>query len=431
MKLKKFIALMMALCFILMACAPAAGNPDATTDATTGGSTEATTAATTEEPAYVFDALTLAGEDISKYKIVYAPALLSSLARRYRDVLAPEYQYYQIVANRLAELIKEKFDITLEVVMDEDEITKGTYEILVGPTNRTESKTLMASKTFSVDDYTIAVSNSKLVIYGGSAGSTWHSIEEFEKMFKEAEDNKATTVEIAADKKINGTYKMKHIACIGDSYVGGSKASHDELKFPQQLQRFVWRDYMVYNDGIGGSDMRDDLQYKPNPYNQTTQYKNLLARNVKYDLVIMHLGGNDAWKHGVPLPGDQRHIWSEANDAYFFECYKKIIDSIKNHSPNTKFVTMKCVWLDSKTYYGVEHVKVLQENGARTLKAAGYDMYLYDAWAMSLDHFTPDLYADDKIHVNDKGYLVFAGLMYDLVRAVMDGEENKYMIDIS
>ena len=47
------------------------------------------------------------------------------------------------------------------------------------------------------------------------------------------------------------------------------------------------------------------------------------------------------------------------------------------------------------------------------------------------ERFTPDLYADDATHVNDKGYLVFASLMYDLVRAVMDGEENKYMIDIS
>ena len=103
--------------------------------------------------------LQINGVDISQYKIVYAmnadkkamqAADSTALLTYWHDTYDGELQ----TAKRLAKMLRTYFDIELQVGLD-TKTEKSEYEILIGATNRAETKTATSEKKLEIDDYEI------------------------------------------------------------------------------------------------------------------------------------------------------------------------------------------------------------------------------------------------------------------------------------
>lgn len=146
--MKKFLCLMLCVCLlatVFVSCNNKPKDPVVTTD----GQQQTTTG--TPEPVTPPEA-SIKVEDLENYVIIYAEKATTDLVR---------------AADDLADLIKEKLDITVKVESDyyeEDEKDEavGEYEILLGNTNRQESIDLLASLSYR--DYGYAMVGNKIVI---------------------------------------------------------------------------------------------------------------------------------------------------------------------------------------------------------------------------------------------------------------------------
>lgn len=315
------------------------------------------------------------GVSISEYKIVYAQSpiykkygsntgktLIEDLSNvrllhdngtyvEYGDVLlGAKYDYDYQTAVRLQQIIKDKFGIELEIV--EDAATAETkYEILVGLTNRSQTQNKNVT-SISVDSFIFRIDGSKIVICGGTYGTTWHAVDELETLF--ADLNKETyNLKMAGD--LSGYYHLKKVACIGDSITRGSQSLPDGstyggvnlgapgvfgstatsiyfeqfLSYPANLQRLMWKDAVIYNFGRGASTARNygDSNY----YAGSPQWKNCLTASadddIDFDLVFFMHGTNDAGRT------------STAKDLEDFTAeHKMMMDAILEGSPDAQFV---------------------------------------------------------------------------------------------
>ena len=427
--MKKFLCIALMTCLLIMPVLNGCKNADLeiphdpTGDGTTDDQNGQTTAEATTEAPFKLESWNLGDKDISEYKIVYSKVISIALERRYKDLLGEDYDYYKVVAEKLAETIKAEFGVTVPVVLD-TATSASDLEILVGDTDRAESKASDVSE-LGDNNYAIVMKGKKLVIKGGQPGSTYHALDEIEKEFAAAKEAKTANITWAADKSIKGEYKLKKVACVGDSLTAGSQATNKEMFYPQQLQRILWRDYIVYNYGYSGRTMRDD---SANTYTATQEYKDCIAGS-GYDLVCIMLGTNDT----------AYASWDNVADgkAKFLSSAKGIIDAIKKNSPNAKFVIMNCPEAYGKfqvnpTLAKITLVRETQLETAQALKNQGYSMFMYNMFKYTDENLTLEKdYAADQLHMSDYGYRKVAEGVAELVSHVFDGKENKYVVPLS
>lgn len=406
---RKIRWLLVLLCIALFAssCVNNAGNEGTTTAA--GTTTEAATEA---ETAFSLESLRIAGNDISKYTIVYRRNSYYKVLNKLEDLIVNDYDFDRLSAERLSDVIFAKFGVRLAVKQD-TKFDETEYEILVGETDRDLHPTDLTE-----DQYVFKMEGKKLVMCGGSYGSTWHAADYFEKWIADQEAAKNANPDFTVASNSVSTYDIKVIACIGDSITYGSTSTDPAyLSYPANLQRMLWKDYVVFNYGRGGKTMRDDLA---DSYMATDEYKNCLANAIGYDLVLIMLGTNDSSRDPA---------WTSSDNTKFKRSCKTLIDSIKEKNENASFVLMNC-----PAYYGGGNagslaVRDVQKEIAAELYADGYDLTFYDMHSFTSQEMGAAMFPD-QLHPADAGYVKMAEGVRDLVLAAINNGENKYFVSL-
>lgn len=362
------------------------------------------------------------------------------------------------------------------------------------------------------------VKTTQYVICGGSYGATWHAIDQIENYLKnppvdtpqpvsdsDSDSPAPLVVDIKNAGDLSGAYDFKAVACLGDSITRGSQSVPDAnvfgtatgfaqsvagsalsrylelfLSYPANLQRMLWKDYLICNYGQGNCTMTDP---KPDefpdggPYyyndfgsNNNTKFALCLSysnrEDFEFDAVLIMLGTNDAGQHSGT------HKWSSALKDEYMDEAKNLIKQIKEGSPNAKFVMMnaphRCdgdLALEKDTA-----MRKLQTATSQWLKNQGYDVYCYNMGLYTIENLSAegaccqmpedademsetelaaylkeqelaahqDYYniltdsgTPDTTHPNFRGYNKIAEGMVSLLDYLLgDGEAPKYMINL-
>ena len=323
---KKIRLLLILLCmgFLLSSCT---GTGTKQSDTTVK---ESETEAVTEAP-FAFESLKLAGNDISNYTIIYRRNSYYKVLNTIGDKIVNDYDFDRLSAERLSDMIFDKFGVRLEVKQD-TKTDETEYEILVGETNRDLHPTDLTE-----DQYVFQMNGKKLVMCGGAYGTTWHAADAFEAWLTAKETAKEADANFAQADGVASTYHLKTVACIGDSITYSSTATNPQyLSYPANLQRLMWKDYLVFGYGKSAKTMRNDLGDVS--YSTTNEYKAFIENTIGYDLVLIMLGTNDTYYD---------LSWSDADTEAFKASCKSILDAVKVNSPNATFVLM-----NAPVYFG-------------------------------------------------------------------------------
>lgn len=424
--------------------------------------------------------LLLNGVEITAYKIVYADSILNTKVgslteKTIGEDLAPyllgdncAYDFDKQSATRLFEIIKAQFGCELEMVNAADTQARGEYEILVGNTD--------AECDLKQDAYTCKMIGKKYVICGGAWGTTWHAMDALEAYLT---NEKAMAIDLAyAD--LSGTYALKKVACLGDSITRGSQSLPDGngfgtpdgvtaswgpatshyfenyLGYPANLQRTLWKDYLVFNFGQGLATMRNILDADGTPwkfyYHGTGKYASCLAlsnqEGFAFDAVLIMLGTNDSGRDGgAKTWGDEQRL-DYQNEA------EMLLSEILKGSPNAKFALMN-VPHSCDSHSPSENnktMRAIQKSAAKALFAKGYDICHFDMGAYTAENLGNghgdtkeaeiEAHADyynirtetgkpDTTHPNYRGYNRIAAGMRGLLAYLLDGgEKPAHIIDL-
>lgn len=411
-KLMILTALILCMGCLLGACRNSGNEENSmkTEEPTREQPTDAVTEPATEEPK--LEKLTVGGAELSEYTIVYARNSYYKVLSGIRDQLKGDYDFDHLTAQRLADLIYERFGVRMTVAQD-TKTKAGEKEILIGKTNRK-----LHSETLGADDYTVSLTEGKLVVCGGAFGTTWHAIDAIEAwLAQKAQDGK--TADFTAADSITGTYHLKTVACIGDSITYGATSTDPQyLSFPANMQRILWHDYRITNYGHSGKTMRDDLQ---DSYMATETWQRLLADRTGYDLVLLMLGTNDS--HRDP-------DWDAEDDSRFKRSCKTLLKAVKEKNPNATFVMMNCPkYFDPNGKFASLHIRELQLETAKWLNAGGFRILFYDMYSFTEKEMGASLFPDN-LHPGDAGYVVMGKGVAQLVRAVTENGKNRYLVNL-
>ena len=367
-----------------------------------------------EENAVTKITLTIAGNDISSYKIVYAPSEYSSIAKKFKNIYT-EYEFYRMTADEVCSRIAELTGVTLEV----EKATASNvseHEIIIGPAKRDESKIY---DDMSVYDYKDTVVGGKLVLGGGyntsemngnrftsyAWGATYHAWDAVEEYLREQMAAKSESVDLAEGFTREGKAPLKTVACIGDSITEGYASSDNSIcAYPWVMQRLLWKDYVVINYGKSGMTMRDDLN---DHYKDTDAYNAAVKNAANFDLVLIMLGTNDS---------DRDPNFSAADDKMFNDSALGLAETLYKSSmlgladdlyrPNglVHFVIMNCPKYFGNGNFASRHVLDLQNALPDLFEENGYGKPLFfDMNTFTKNELTAARFPD-KLHPDDEGY---------------------------
>ncbi len=390
--MKKLIALFMAVLLCLSTVSCKQDNKDKTSQKPSE-----------ETPELQKINLTIAGNSLESYTVVYAKSLYAAgVSKRFTT----EHDFFRLIANDIAAKIYEDTGIQLNVKQD-TKTDKSEFEILVGPTNREESKDI---KALDVYKSYAKVEGTKLVIGGGYLStsytgnlktsycyaSTYHAYDPIDALLNSGRQEGLESLDIAADCDYSTTVDLVTVACIGDSITEGYNSSDWNYdSYPAVLQRVLWQDHLVINLGNSGRTMRDDLA---NKYRGTTQHSAMKKNAKKFDYALIMLGTNDSYFD---------RVWPSASDEKYLSSADNLVDDITSKNKDVKVVIMNC-----PVYYGNEgsgspRVRLLQNELPERLENKGcnvtfFDMHGYTEKNVGRNNF-PDL-----LHPNNAGYAQIA-----------------------
>ncbi|MGM9681909.1 MAG: GDSL-type esterase/lipase family protein [Eubacteriales bacterium] len=391
-----------------------------TTDSTTTSTVGTDPSEPSDEPTTVH--LTLNGNELENYKIIYATHPYASFGVSAIRYMYTDYNFFKMIAEDIADRIEAQTGVKLTVMQD-SKIQASDYEILVGPTDREESDVYDDMNVYLCQ---IRQSGTKLVVGGGydatsmtgrsygkktsfAFGSTYHAWDYVEQYIKDAVSSDAT-VDLPDGFQLDKACDLKTVGCIGDSITEGFGTSPwDVHAYPAALQRILWKDYVVLNYGNSGRTMRNDLSQ---PYWGTDQCTAAI-RNAKYfDLALIMLGTNDSYFD---------RAWTSEDDVAYNEAALKLVNKLASSNDDLRFVIMSC-----PVYYGNEnsgspHVRNLQAGLVSVLSDAGFDttyfnMHEYTAENLGRQHFP------DALHPDAEGYYLMAKGLSEAIPSMISGE---------
>ena len=404
---KRFAALIAALIALVMlaACAavPSGNDPDDGTD------DQAKPVETAK--------LTIAGNDISLYTIVYADHSYSNIARVNR-IIYTEYDFYKIIAGEIRDSIEQLTGVRLSTARD-SKTEEGQYEILVGPTNRSESSTY--TTRMSVYKYHNQVKNTKLIVGGGYDATSFvkslkktycwaatHHAWDFVAEYITGQMNQGIAeIDLSADFKQSGTLDLTTVACIGDSITEGWASSNmDVCSYPAALQRTLWQDYIVFNYGASGKTMRDDLA---DHYVNTGFYNAAVDGAEEFDIVLIMLGTNDS---------DRDPNFSKDDDKMYNDSALGLAKALTKKNDHIKFVIMNCPVYYGGGNSGSKHVRDLQAKLPALFEENGYDCSFFDMYTFTKDELTKTRFPDS-LHPNDEGYSMMGVKLAEVIPQII------------
>lgn len=367
---------------------------------------DSTTTATTRPPApeaITSIALTIGGNDLADYTIVYAKSPYDTRTAR---SFTTEHDFYKLIAYDIANRICAQTGVVLPVKKDST-TDESDLEILVGPTNRAESAPLDKMDVYKT--YARVV-GSKLVIGGGynstsytgnlktsyCFASTYHAWDEVETYLADVMAAGVSAVDLPEGSDLSAKVDLITVACVGDSITEGYLASDWNLhSYPAVLQRILWKDHLIVNLGNSGRTMREDLA---NRYQGTTQHTALRRHAAKFDYALIMLGTNDSYFD---------RAWPASSDELYLTSADRLVKDITDKNRDVQVVVMNC-----PVYYGNEgsgspRVRALQNTlperfTKQGVNATFFDMHKFTADKVGRANF-PDL-----LHPNDKGYAIMA-----------------------
>ncbi len=386
------------------------------------------TTAATEAPAVAPTQInvTINGNELTNYSIVYAK---SPFNKRMGYASSTEYDFYKLIAKDVAAKIKAVTGVELPVIKDSAG-DAGEFEILVGPTNRTESSGL---SKLDVYDTCLKVVGSKLVIGGGynstpytgnqktsyCFASTYHAFDGLFEQLATFLTEGHSAVDLPDGTDLSGKVDLITVACVGDSITEGVGASDMNLySYPAILQRILWKDHLIVNLGLGGRTMRDDLGTH---YRGTTQHSTLRRYATEFDYMLVMLGTNDSYFD---------RAWPDASDERYLTSADKLVADVTAKNKDVQVVVMNC-----PVYYGNEgsgspRVRYLQNQLPARLekngvKASFFDMNTYTAKHVGRSNF-PDL-----LHPNDTGYGIMAKGVSEMLVQLEEGSYSYTLPEIT
>lgn len=429
---KLFLILLLGVCalsflFVVVSCGD--GSHTETTDEAaqttqpfsmsgTPSDTSTPTSTAAPVPEVPSGKLTLAGQDIADYVILYA----ESEYKKLRPALqGTEYDFYKKTAEKIAAEIKTMTGVTLSV--KSDATAETAYEILVGPTKRNESDIV---KGLGIYDYVNQMLGTKLVIGGGTElysytgnlrtyytyASTYHA---FDALYDDLSNRlQQSDIDLADGFSLSGKRHFKTVACVGDSITEGIGSSdRNYTAYPAVLQRLMWQDHVIINFGNSGKTMRNDLG---NNYTGTTQHAAFLKMLKDIDLTLVMLGTNDShFDSGV---------WTADDDDRFCTAAYQLCRIMRTMNPDMKITVMNCpVYYGSGTS-GSAHVRNLQAKLPEYLNDKGIDgVMLYDMHTFTAEYLGIGCFPD-QLHPNDAGYGIMAGGLAEVIDEMLAGEYN-------
>lgn len=407
--MKKLLTVLLLLSTIGALFACGSGTESASTTAAT------TVVPDTEEPSALLD-LSIAGNDLEGYTIVYAK---SPYDTRIVGKFTTEYNFYKLIAKDLAAKIQEDTGVSLPIKQDA-KFDETALEILVGPTNRAESDPIDGLDVYKTY---VKVVGSKLVIGGGydstkytgnlktsyCFASTYHAYDALDRCLNDSRAAGLTAVDIPTDTDFSTTVDLVTVACIGDSITEGFLSSDWNLySYPAVLQRILWQDHLIINYGNSGRTMRDDLG---NRYRGTAQHTYMKRYAAKFDYALIMLGTNDSYFD---------RAWPSSSDELYLTSADKLVADLTAKNDDLQVVVMNCPVYYGREGSGSPRVRALQNLLPERLTAAGvnatfFDMHDYTATKVGRANF-PDL-----LHPNDAGYARMAQGVSELLTALQAG----------
>ncbi|MGM9682859.1 MAG: SGNH/GDSL hydrolase family protein, partial [Eubacteriales bacterium] len=395
------------LCLILLLCACAQTTTDTPSD-------------TTKKPAEPVT-LTIAGNDLSLYTVVYAQT--PYIGEEKDGAYGTESDFYRLCAEHIAASVKAYTGVVLPVA--QDTLTEvGAYELLVGPTNREQTDRYADMDIF---DSCISVENGKLLLGGGHDGTSYtdgfkrmdcftaayHAWDIVEEQIISASQSGTKTLDLANGTETRRTNDFYAVACIGDSITegAGSDMFYDNVaqqSYPAILGRLLWRDCLVFNFGHGCRYMRSDTD---NPYMNSTQYAALLKAADRMDLALIMLGTNDALNDTS---------WDERDDALYLSCAQDLVSSLTEKNANMSVTVMNNPSFYNYPLSSMQHVRDLQNELVGILNKRGVDTYFFDMNTFTGENVGPYRYMDG-LHPLSDGYLLMAQALAPVVEAIRGG----------
>lgn len=341
----------------------------------------------------------IAGNDISRYTILWAPSEYASYRKLYKKYL-PGMDFNEETAYRLQSLIMELTGVELEVV-DATGREIGNYDILVGNVKH-------ADTGLKEDDYQIFVTGSQLEILGGTYGTTWHALDDLEKTFREH----ASQGKISIPKNFNhsGTYHLLRIGMVGDSITQGNGSNTEErgcLSYPMQVGRILWKECLVYNYGNAGKTM---CNHWSNAYIKCSTYQEALEGAAQLDVMTIMLGTNDA-----KSVMDVDMGYTEKFDQQYYDSCKELMDSFSAKNSDLKYYLFNApeYFGTNARKEGLPYVHAVQLKTVDRLKADGFDVTHVDVYEMTrrMRNTFPDT-----VHPNSQGHLILAEKLAEYLR---------------
>ena len=227
--------------------------------------------------------------------------------------------------------------------------------------------------------------------------------------------------------KVNGdTVKYDEplrISFIGDSITEGT-GSTDQLtkSYSAQFAALCEEEVVIGNYGVGGSTI---LSYGNGYYNNTLAYS-IAFNEADSDYIVIALGTNDASAAGGTV----------GQMVNFTEKYETFVRSFGDLKTTQKVFTTSAIYrLTSSKAADVRAVSVIrptQKYVTEKLAAENSTKYFYvDLYALLYDAAVTDtLFAGDKLHPDDAGYVIYGKAVYDAVFNNKHLVENFEMSDV-
>jgi hypothetical protein len=291
--------------------------------------------------------------------------LVSNGASDYVIVRPEKCQTFIIDAmQELRGAVNDKFGVSLtpnddwvKGVKDGEEYVSEAAEILIGATNRRESREVLA--TLAPGEYKICVKGNKLVIIGTTDYLTSLAVREFTKYVKESTTSSELAVSneytvLKSQEDFNKLLMGITMYAMGDSYFGGSSLGK-EGTWVNLLGDKYGMDFINY--GIGGSTMSDYVTTN-NP--MVIRYKTMAKGDA--DLILLEGGRNDRSKE-VPI-GD----FESRDSKTFMGSINIMLDSMLKTYPNA-LIILVTPWYHTGTVAATGLSNVDYANAMRDLAA--------------------------------------------------------------
>ena len=243
---------------------------------------------------------------------------------------------------------------------------------------------------------------STLAVCGETYGNTWHAMDALEAHLRDALAKGKAIYDLSADFRLDGTYRLTRIGCIGDSITVGWNEdyyNYDYLTYPKQLGYLLWRDAVVINYGEGGREMRTDAG---NAYTKSEIWKTCLKDAAGLDVVTVMLGTNDARY----IRNDQ---WDAYSDGMFKASAQTIAEALRRKNPDMKILFLSSPEIfeerDGTVGGAIRAIVGSQKGIPEFLEAKGLTVDFFDMNALlqNAEYTKPD-----GIHLTVEGLAYFA-----------------------